>query len=319
MRSGPPPARVVCTLGMHRSGTSLVSRLLNLLGVHLGPGQAVSKTGGDNPKGYWEHRSFVALNDEILARFGGRWDEPPAFPPSWPRDPRVEDLREAARQLLAGDFATEPLWGWKDPRTCLTLPFWQELIGPLRYVICVRHPCAVAASLARRNAMSFERAEGLWLVHVQASLANTNGQPRMFVFYEDVVDDWRPALRRLGAFIGRPEPADDPRVQDAVSEFVEKEMCHHRVSMEDLVADPRISFPVKAGYLDLVLRSHFDRGERARETEAAGAGFHPELTGRENVFLNGAILGVGRSELKARFDEIVARRACTPAWASRSR
>jgi ABC-type polysaccharide/polyol phosphate transport system ATPase subunit len=37
-----------------------------------------------------------------------------------------------------------------------------------------------------------------------------------------------------------------------------------------------------------------------------GAGFHPELTGRENVFLNGAILGVTRGELKARFDEIVA-------------
>jgi ABC-type polysaccharide/polyol phosphate transport system ATPase subunit len=37
-----------------------------------------------------------------------------------------------------------------------------------------------------------------------------------------------------------------------------------------------------------------------------GAGFHPEMTGRENVFLNGAILGVNRRELKERFDEIVA-------------
>lgn len=37
-----------------------------------------------------------------------------------------------------------------------------------------------------------------------------------------------------------------------------------------------------------------------------GAGFHPELSGRENVFLNGAILGIGSKELKAKFDEIVA-------------
>lgn len=36
-----------------------------------------------------------------------------------------------------------------------------------------------------------------------------------------------------------------------------------------------------------------------------GTGFHPELTGRENVYLNGAILGMARSEIKQRFDEIV--------------
>ena len=37
-----------------------------------------------------------------------------------------------------------------------------------------------------------------------------------------------------------------------------------------------------------------------------GTGFHPELTGRENVFLNGAILGMRRAEIRSRFDEIVA-------------
>src|SRR5262249_4307158 len=46
-------------------------------------------------------------------------------------------------------------------------------------------------------------------------------------------------------------------------------------------------------------------GGRVTSLLEVGTGFHPELTGRENVFLNGAILGMTRSEVRRRFDEIV--------------
>lgn len=245
--TAPVTPTVVCTLGMHRSGTSLVARMLNLLGVHLGPEALVSRTGADNPKGYWEHQSFVEVNETILARFGGRWDAPPAFPAGWPQAARLGDLRDKARTLL-GSFASAPLWGWKDPRTCLTLPFWQDLVGPMRYVMSVRNPRDVAASLARRNSMSAEEADRLWLAHTQASLAATIGHPRLFVFYEDLLTDWPAELRRMAAFVGHPERADAGRVRDAVGAFLDVQLCHHRSTIDDLVGDARISAATKDLY-----------------------------------------------------------------------
>ena len=49
-----------------------------------------------------------------------------------------------------------------------------------------------------------------------------------------------------------------------------------------------------------------DLSGRVASLLEVGTGFHPELTGRENIFLNGAILGMKRSEIIRKFDEIVA-------------
>src|SRR5262249_53657145 len=53
-------------------------------------------------------------------------------------------------------------------------------------------------------------------------------------------------------------------------------------------------------------RGHVRLRGRVASLLEVGTGFHPELTGRENVFLNGVILGMSRDEIKRRFDEIVA-------------
>src|SRR5262249_15822148 len=53
-------------------------------------------------------------------------------------------------------------------------------------------------------------------------------------------------------------------------------------------------------------RGHVRLRGRVASLLEVGTGFHPELTGRENDFLNGVILGMSRDEIKRRFDEIVA-------------
>ena len=93
----------------------------------------------NNESGYFELKELVYLNNDILAYYGGSWDDVPELPPGWEKSDELAYIRDGARVLLERHFADSPLWGWKDPRTCITLPFWQRLVPGLRYVICVRN------------------------------------------------------------------------------------------------------------------------------------------------------------------------------------
>lgn len=246
----------VCVLGMHRSGTSVVMRLLNLLGVEVGPEEKLMPPTANNPRGYWESQAIADLDDDILGRLGGSWDAPPTLSASSFASPQLADLRRRARAILEADFADAELWGWKDPRTCLVLPFWQRLVPSLRYVICVRNPMDVARSLARSDGI--EHGLSLWVRYLRDSLEYTLGRPRLLVFYEDVLDDWERELQRLGAFIGAEGSLNRVRRLAAKEGVVEEALSHHRTSVGDSLDDPRVGLPTKALYLALLLQRRLD-------------------------------------------------------------
>jgi len=213
------PRGVVCVLGMSRSGTSLTARVLNVLGVYLGSGGELMPAATDNnPAGFWEHQGIADLNEQILATLGDaprqRWRRPPPLGPGWEDDPRLAPHLETATELLRS-FAERPLWGWKDPRTCLTLPFWLKALGQtpqletskIRYVICVRHPLAVAASLTARDGVPPEEAMRLWLRYTSQAVLLTQAQPRLFVDYEAYFPGWRGQAARLARFLGSASPS----------------------------------------------------------------------------------------------------------------
>lgn len=105
----------ICVAGMHRSGTSLVARLLAASGVYGGSPAELVAPAPDNPEGFGESLPFLRLNDAVLARLGGFWDSPPAMPPGWAVSPRLSNLRRDAATLV-GRFRGQEPWFWKDPR-----------------------------------------------------------------------------------------------------------------------------------------------------------------------------------------------------------
>jgi hypothetical protein len=145
----------LCITGMHRSGTSMVARLLNVCGLDLGPEADLLPPAFDNPAGFWESAGFVRLSDALLRAWGGSWGRPPAT-----AGPPPGGLRDRALALV-GRFAGRGPWGWKDPRCCLALPFWRGLVPGLRVLVCVRHAAAAARSLAARGDVPYGEALAL--------------------------------------------------------------------------------------------------------------------------------------------------------------
>jgi hypothetical protein len=236
---------------MHRSGTSAVARLCHLLGVGLGPETTLIGPKQDNREGFWESAPLVALNDRILEAFHGAWDNVPVFPAQWWTSESVAVLVGEARALVADLYGEAPSWGWKDPRNCITLPFWQRLFPEIRVLIVCRNPVDTVASLRERNGFSTEKAYDLWWAYLTSALANTSGRPRFFVFYEELLAEPARIVAELSDFLGGSVPE---AALEAASATVRRERCNHASLISDTLADASIPFPHRALYAAIGLR-----------------------------------------------------------------
>ncbi len=202
MTKTPKKRTVACITGAHRSGTSMVARLLHSCGLDLGPESDLMPPAPDNPDGFWENLSFVAMNDELLNELGGAWDLPPRATRF--AEKRFDAVRARAR-LLVSAFSRSKVWGWKDPRNSLTLPFWRTIVPRLRTVIIVRNPLEVAYSLHQRNGVSFHLALSLWGVYSQHALSATTPKNRIVSHYDSFFHDPEAELRRILSFLDLPD------------------------------------------------------------------------------------------------------------------
>jgi len=153
-------ATIVPILGMHRSGTSMFTRALNLLGIALG--EPLMKPQDDNPKGFWENEFFYGINLRLLQAMGhhvngyGTGQQLLEVPALSYQVERSNDTLVVIENYVTGQFAGNRFWGWKDPRSVLLIPFWLNCLTELgfdriRPTIITRHPSSVVSSLARRT------------------------------------------------------------------------------------------------------------------------------------------------------------------------
>jgi len=229
----------ILVLGMHRSGTSALTRMISLLGASL-PGELMPEA-ADNPRGYWESKPIAQFNNRLLQSAGSRWNDDGAIAAEWFSAAERQADGDAALELLEQEFGNAPVVVFKDPRLCRLLPFWQPVLSrsgrELHAVLMLRDPLEVVRSLqarlhdeATRPAAVAATGRGLllWLRHVLDAERHSRQLPRAAVDYGQLLADWRLALATLQVGALLPLPGPDAATAAAIDAHLNPDLRRQR-------------------------------------------------------------------------------------------
>ena len=223
-----PKQNLLLIAGCHRSGTSVLSGVFGQLGFGLP--RTLMPGGKWNEKGYFESKVFEGLHSKIL-----EYIERPVFD-FRATDPRTdfgriaEDRAEALDRALEHEFNSAYHAVLKDPRICRLLPMWRAFAETthrsINVVIPLRNPLEVASSLRRRDGFSIPEGLLIWVRETTLAILQSQGLPRTFVLYQDLLNDWARTMDQAAKQLGIELPTDDPTVALSVEELVSKDLQH---------------------------------------------------------------------------------------------
>jgi hypothetical protein len=229
MNTGDSRKKSILILGMHRSGTSALTRVVNLLGAEVGAD--LLPAAADNPSGFWEHRGIVSIHDQLLRSFGRSWHDLRAMPQGWLESAAADMAREQLTALLTTEFADTALWAVKDPRLCRLLPLWHRVLAELHVeahaVLVLRHPDEVSASLLARDGIAVEYTRLSWLQHMAEAELGSRGFSRSVISYDNLLLDWSSCMKRLSEDMLMEWPVPTELASAEVSKFLNAGARNH--------------------------------------------------------------------------------------------
>ena len=258
----------VLVLGMHRSGTSVLTRVINLLGADL-PSHLMPALDDNNDTGFWESLDIFDLNNEILASVGSDWDDWQDVDPEWIHSSRAQTFKVRAIEMLEQDFALSSLFVLKDPRICRLLPFWMEVLDTfgveLKCVLPLRNPLEVFASLKVRDSFTIAKSQMLWLRYVLDAEHGSRGLKRVFITYEGLIEDWRAVVDKVSSELDLSWPRSIQSVESEIDSFAVDRHRHHRIDDDAVYSSNDVARWVKEAYSALLELSVCAGGPEALE------------------------------------------------------
>ena len=217
---------------MHRSGTSALTNVLALAGAEL-PAQLMQPNSA-NVRGFFESEAIYQLHEEMLESLGSSWHDLSPLPAGWESSALANQFKERFLEIVKEQYQASPLFVLKDPRICRLVPFWLEVLDRLGvdvdFVLTVRNPLEVSASLSKASQIDELRGRALWLQHFLLAEHDTRDSRRVFVTYDQLLEDWRTALRRIGEGLEINFPRRSRKAESEIDAFIDGQLRNHETS-----------------------------------------------------------------------------------------
>ncbi|MCF6172211.1 MAG: sulfotransferase domain-containing protein [Campylobacteraceae bacterium] len=222
----------ILVLGMHRSGTSALTGVLNMLDVYLGS-ELMGATFA-NEQGYFENNHLFRLNEKLLSQIASSWDD------TFYNESKVENMKETdeLKETIQKEFEFANVFAIKDPRLIFLFPVYKKILEELnievKIILPYRNPIEVANSLNKRDDMSLEKGMLLWVYHFLLAEKQSREHQRVFVGFDELLDDTQSVINHISNKLDLKFITKYKKQKKQIAEFLEPSLKHHNISIDNL-------------------------------------------------------------------------------------
>jgi hypothetical protein len=220
---------LVLVLGMPRSGTSLITRSIHSLGLNLSP--KLWPANKINPTGFFEDIDFVEFNTKLL-------NDPNIYIESGLiRKDKFNSFYKKhapiAKKLILKKVLQEKVCLIKDPRFTTLILFYKKIFDELKidisYIVCIRHPFAVAKSNQLAGGVDTHLSYYLWLSKYINILTTLEKDKKLIIDYESFLKHPKKYLARLAIFLNVYPALNAKPADDFLNTFIDKNLNHTKL------------------------------------------------------------------------------------------
>ncbi len=219
---------IVLVVGMHRSGTSMVTHLLTMMGFFAGEtDELLAPNPYDNAYGYWENIEVMELNNDILQALGATWHSASSIEHGWENQDMFSPYIDRMLSIFNKQHSSKIVF--KDPRMSITLPLWRKAFPDAKIIYCIRNPLEVILSLQSGQPardFTFEEAMVIWEAYHDHLSYELNPEDGLWVNYQTFF--YRPTLevKRLADYLQ--QEIDEDGISQIAS-LIDPSQKHHKI------------------------------------------------------------------------------------------